>query len=176
MPIKFIYSPVFLAMQASQLMWSGANLIKIKSKFKNKFRDPPLPPAPRRFWTDREGILKNCCRVPKLRIWLLRGWGRCLKVWAEIHFLLFFSLLGFLLRTDLVTDWLITSKVSLLISCWELTQCGGYWSKHFPHEFWICQASIVTLNFYFFEKNRRRLVRVFFETLQGPYTCQKMKY
>ena len=23
---------------------------------------------------------KSCLRVPKLRIWLLRGWGRCLKV------------------------------------------------------------------------------------------------
>ena len=26
------------------------------------------------------GIFKSCPRVPKLRIWLLRGWGRCLKV------------------------------------------------------------------------------------------------
>ena len=26
------------------------------------------------------GIFKSCPRVPKLQIWLLRGWGRCLKV------------------------------------------------------------------------------------------------
>ena len=27
-------------------------------------------------------------------------------------------------------DWLMTSRASLLIGCWELTQCGGkYWSE-----------------------------------------------
>ena len=30
--------------------------------------------------TGEGGILKYCPRVLKLRIWLLRGWGRCLKV------------------------------------------------------------------------------------------------
>ena len=27
-----------------------------------------------------KGIFKSCPRVPKLRTWLLRAWGRCLKV------------------------------------------------------------------------------------------------
>ena len=31
------------------------------------------------------GIFKSCPRVPKLRIWLLRGWGTCLKVTLQTH-------------------------------------------------------------------------------------------
>ena len=32
------------------------------------------------FWKFFIENFKSCPRVPKLRIWLLRGWGRCLKV------------------------------------------------------------------------------------------------
>ena len=31
-------------------------------------------------WAHKGGIFKSCPWVLKLRIWLLRGWGRCLKV------------------------------------------------------------------------------------------------
>ena len=41
---------------------------------------PPLPPALCYIWADKGGIFKSCPRVPKLRILILRGWGRCLNV------------------------------------------------------------------------------------------------
>ena len=31
------------------------------------------------------GIFQSCPRVPKLWIWLLRRWGRCLKVTLQTH-------------------------------------------------------------------------------------------
>jgi hypothetical protein len=48
-------------------------------QYKKKLGTPPAP-ALWNIWADRGGILKSCPRVPKLRIWLLSGWGRCLKV------------------------------------------------------------------------------------------------
>ena len=44
------------------------------------FQGPPLTPALCEFWAEKGGILKSCPRVPKLKIWLRRGWGRCLNV------------------------------------------------------------------------------------------------
>ena len=59
--------------------------------------------------------------------------------------------------------WLAeTSKVSLLISCGELTVWGELdraKCKHFPNELWRCQANIVTTKLLFFEKIWRMLAR-----------------
>ena len=43
-------------------------------------RGPPLPPHYAIFGQTKGGIFKSCPRIPELRVWLLRGWGRCLKV------------------------------------------------------------------------------------------------
>jgi hypothetical protein len=46
---------------------------------KKKFGDPPTPRI-MRFLGGKEVYLKSCPRVPKLKIWIRRSWGRCLKV------------------------------------------------------------------------------------------------
>jgi hypothetical protein len=37
------------------------------------------------FGQTKGGILKSCLRVPKLRVRIVRGWGRCLKVDLQTH-------------------------------------------------------------------------------------------
>ena len=50
-----------------------------------RFGDPPYPPHYAIIGRTKGGISKSCPRVPKLRVWLLRGWGRCLKVTLQTH-------------------------------------------------------------------------------------------
>ena len=52
---------------------------------KNYSVTPSPPPALCYLWEDKGSNLKICPRVSKLRIWLLRGWGRCLKVTMQTH-------------------------------------------------------------------------------------------
>ena len=48
-------------------------------------RDPSYPPHYAIFGRTKGGIFKSCPRVPKLWVWLLRGWGICLKVTLQTY-------------------------------------------------------------------------------------------
>ena len=81
----------------------------------------------------------------------------CLRA-NEANYLLFLSLhitfmkhnvscmnSGLSALTDLVSDWLMTSKASLLIGCWEFTEIlVRAKCKHIPDDLWRWQANIVT--------------------------------
>ena len=81
-----IFPPSFLLFyqikgrQGSLILHGLLSNKTIRISIQQKFGDPPLPPALCNFWVENGGILKSCARVPKLWIWLRRGWGRCLNV------------------------------------------------------------------------------------------------
>ena len=68
----------------------------------------------------------------------------------------------------MVSDWLMISKVSLLIRCWKLTQCGGYWSE-------LSASTSLMSNFaYFVEHMQQNLARVI--SNQNLYFCCLVAY
>ena len=74
------YYNIFLCLEHKYYYWFDVLSDIFQHQVRPRLTTRIRKSFPSKFWADKWGISKSCRRVLTVSIWLLRGWGRCLKV------------------------------------------------------------------------------------------------